>query len=155
MDTSLFFGQLSMALAVGLAAVGSSLGCGAAGQSAAGAWAKDSKAGKGIRFTYVILVGLPITQTIYAFIVMNTMASKLASVGTSAGLLLGIGVATGLGELLSAWMQGAIGAAGCRMLSESDGKGFALVIIAMGIAESVGLLTFVFMMPLLGEIAVG
>jgi len=55
---------------------------------------------------------------------------------------------------LSAWMQGAIGAAGCRMLSESEGKGFALIIIAMGIAETVGVFTFVFMLALLNQIGV-
>jgi V/A-type H+-transporting ATPase subunit K len=154
MDASLFFGQLGAALAVGLAAVGSSLGAGAAGMSAAGAWAKDAKAGKGLRFIYVVLVSMPITQTVYAFLVMNQMASKLSVASANAGLLFGIGLATGLGEMLSAWMQGAIGAGGCRMLSDSDGKGFALVIIGMGIAETVGIFTLVFMLILIGNIAV-
>jgi V/A-type H+-transporting ATPase subunit K len=117
--------------------------------SAAGAWAKDAKAGKPIRFIYIICVAAPITQTVYGFIVMNQMADQLAQAGLSGGLLLGIGLATGLGEMLSAWMQGAIGAAGCRMLSESDGKGFAFVLIALGIAETVGIFTLVFMTILL------
>ena len=152
MNTSLFLGQLGMALAVGLAAVGSSLGAGAAGMAAAGAWAKDAKAGKGIRFIYVVLVSAPITQTLYAFIVLLVMTGKLKVVEANAGLLLGIGIATGLGELLSAWMQGAIGAAGCRMLSEADGKGFAFILIALGIAETVGIFTLVFMSILLAQI---
>jgi V/A-type H+-transporting ATPase subunit K len=120
--------------------------------SAAGVWARDAKAGKGLRFIYIILVSAPITQTIYGFIVMNFMADKLAVAEANAGLLLGIGIATGLGEMLSAWMQGAIGAAGCRMLSDSDGKGFAFVLIALGIAETVGIFTFVFMLVLIGAI---
>ncbi len=153
MDASLFLGQLGAALAVGMAAVGSALGIGAAGRSAAGAWAKDAKGGKALRFTYVVLVSMPFTQTLYGFLVMYLMSDKLGLVANNAGLLFSIGLATGLGELLSAWMQGAIGAAGCRMLSESDGKGFALIIIAMGIAESVGLFTFVFMVILLGNVA--
>jgi len=152
MDVSVFLGQLGAALAVGMAAVGSALGAGAAGMSAAGAWAKDAKAGKGLRFTYVILVSMPITQTLYGFIVMSQMAGKLAQASQYGGLLLGIGIATGLGEMLSAWMQGVIGAGGCRMLSESDGKGFALVVIAMGIAETVGVFTFVFMLSLINSI---
>ncbi|HUU92055.1 MAG TPA: V-type ATP synthase subunit K [Phycisphaerae bacterium] len=152
MDATLFLGQLGAALAVGMAAVGSALGCGAAGRAAAGAWAKDAKAGKGLRFTYVILVSMPLTQTLYGFIVMSTMAGKLALAGQNAGLLFGIGLATGLGEMLSAWMQGVIGAGGCRMLSEADGKGFALVVIAMGIAETVGVFTFVFMLILINSI---
>ena len=74
----------------------------------------------------------------------------------SAGLLFGIGVATGLGEMLSAWMQGLIGAAGIRSLSESEGKGFAFLLIAMGIVETVGIFTMVFllgMIPTLPDVA--
>jgi len=152
MDATLFLGQLGMALAVGMAAVGSSLGAGVAGMSAAGSWAKDARAGKPIRFIYIICVAAPITQTLYGFLVMLPMAGKLAVAGTSGGMLLGIGIATGLGEMLSAWMQGAIGAAGCRMLSESEGKGFAFILIALGIAETVGIFTMVFMWILLRSI---
>jgi len=152
MNANLFLGELGMALAVGMAAVGSSLGAGVAGMAAAGAWAKDAKAGKPLQFIYIICVAAPITQTVYGFLVMNQMASKLAVAEANAGLLLGIGIATGLGEMLSAWMQGAIGAAGCRMLSDSDGKGFAFVLIALGIAETVGIFTLVFMLILIGTI---
>jgi F0F1-type ATP synthase membrane subunit c/vacuolar-type H+-ATPase subunit K len=85
---------------------------------------------------------------------MFQMADKLKVAEANAGLLLGIGIATGLGEMLSAWMQGAIGAAGCRMLSDAEGKGFAFVLIALGIAETVGIFTLVFMSILLSTIAV-
>jgi len=149
MDATPFLGQLGMALAVGLAAVGSSVGAGLAGMSAAGSWAKDARAGKPLRFIYIICVAAPITQTMYGFIVLYMMSGLLDKVGAYGGTLLGIGIATGLGEMLSAWMQGAIGAAGCRMLSESDGKGFAFVLIALGIAETVGIFTMVFMIFLI------
>jgi F0F1-type ATP synthase membrane subunit c/vacuolar-type H+-ATPase subunit K len=76
---------------------------------------------------------------------MNQMNAALANVAANPGVFLGIGIATGLGEMISAWMQGWIGAAGCRMLSESDGKGFAFVLIALGIVETVGIFTFIFM----------
>jgi V/A-type H+-transporting ATPase subunit K len=132
-----------------MAAVGSSLGAGAAGMSAAGAWAKDAKAGKPLRFIYIVLVSAPITQTVYGFLVMTQMAEHIGKMGAHAGALLGIGIATGLGEMLSAWMQGCIGAAGCRMLSDSEGKGFAFILIALGIAETVGIFTLVFMSILL------
>ena len=152
MEWSLFMGQIGAALAVGMAAVGSSLGAGVAGIAAAGAWAKDARAGKPLRFVYIILVSAPITQTVYGFLVMNQMAGKLEAASAHGGLMLGIGLATGLGEMLSAWMQGAIGAAGCRMLSESDGKGFAFILIALGIAETVGIFTLIFMSILLQSI---
>ena len=60
-----FLGQLGVVLAFGMAALGSSIGIGIAGVSAAGAWAKEAKAGQRLRFTYIILVGMPISQTLY------------------------------------------------------------------------------------------
>ena len=152
MDANVFLGQLGMGLAVGMAALGSSIGAGAAGMSAAGAWAKDAKASKPLRFIYIICVAAPITQTVYGFIVMTQMAPKLAAADKLGGILFAIGLATGVGEMVSAWIQGLIGAAGCRMLSDSDGKGFAFVLIALGIAETVGIFTLVFMLILLGQI---
>ena len=154
-----FFGQIGVVIMLGLAAFGSSVGIGAAGQSAAGAWGKEGKAGRTLSFTYIILLGMPISQTLYAMIVMNKIGQVLQHpeiAAASAGLLFGIGVATGLGEMLSAWMQGLIGAAGIRSLSESEGKGFAFLLIAMGIVETVGIFTMVFllgMIPALPEAA--
>ena len=152
MDANVFMGQLGAGLAVGMAALGSCLGAGTAGMAAAGAWAKDARAGKPLRFIYIICVAAPITQTVYGFLVMNQMAPNLAAANVNGGLLFAIGLATGIGEMASAWVQGAIGAAGCRMLSESDGRGFAFVLIALGIAETVGIFTLVFMSILLAQI---
>lgn len=147
-----FFGEMGGVLALGLAALGSSVGIGMAGQAAAGAWAKEARAGRNLSFAYIILLGMPISQTLYAMIVMNNIGGVIGTmelgVGTS-GLLLGIGIATGLGEMFSAWMQGVIGAAGIRALSEGEGKGFAFIIIAMGIAETVGIFTMVFMLGMI------
>ena len=149
MTTLTFLGQMGIVLMLGLAAFGSSVGIGAAGQSAAGAWGKEGKAGKTLNFTYIILLGMPISQTLYAMIVMNKLSQVLQNSEialANAGLLFGIGLATGLGEMLSAWMQGLIGAAGIRSLSESEGKGFAFLLIAMGIVETVGIFTMVFLL---------
>lgn len=151
-SVSLFLGQIGAVLALGLAALGSSIGIGKAGQAAAGAWAKEGKAGKNLSFTYIILLGMPISQTLYAMIVMNKMGDVFkdpALTVANAGLLLGIGLATGMGEMLSAWMQGLTGAAGIRALSESDGKGFAFLLIAMGIVETVGIFAMVFMLGMI------
>ena len=138
-------GQMGLVLALGLGALGSALGIGAAGQSAAGAWSKEAKAGKQLNFTYIILLGMPMSQTLYAMILMRKMtALSPETILANAGLLFGIGLAGGLGEMYSAWMQGKIGAAAVRCLSES-GQGFAFLIIAMGIAETVGILTLAFL----------
>lgn len=149
MDMS-FWAYLGMVLALGLGAAGSCLGIWSAGSAAAGAWARDARAGKPLRFTYIVFVAAPISQTLYAFIVMNSLSGVLtaspALAATYAGKILGIGLATGLGEMFSAWGQGIIGAGACRCLSESDGKGFAFLVIAIGIIETVGLFTMVFML---------
>jgi V/A-type H+-transporting ATPase subunit K len=144
-----FFGQFGLALAVGLGALGSAMGIGAAGRAAAGAWAKEGREGKPLNFSYIILLGMPLTQTIYGFILMlsmNDAVKDAAVLAANAGTLLTIGLAGGIAQLFSAWMQGLIGAAGCRALSESEGKGLVFIIIAMGIAETVGLFGFVFLL---------
>ena len=145
-------GQLGMVICFGMAATGSSLGIWVAGQAAAGAWAREAKAGLGLRFNYIIFIGAPISQTFYSMIVMNRMANILDNptlLAANGGLLLGIGIATGLGEWFSAWGQGVIGAAACRALSEGEGKGLAFLLIAIGIIETVGIFTMVFMLGMI------
>jgi len=148
-----FLSQFGAAIALGLAAFGSAVGIGMAGQAAAGAWAKEAKAGHNLRFTYIILLGLPLSQTLYAFIVMNKLGEVLTTKSELAmanvGMMLSIGLAAGIAEMLSAWMQGLIGAAGIRAMSEGEGKGFAFIIIAMGIVETVGIFAMVFLLGLI------
>lgn len=151
MDMTVFLGQMGMGLTLGLGAMGSALGIGAAGRAAAGAWAKEAKAGKPLNFSYIILTGMPLSQTIYAFILMlvglaPAITGENPIVQTHAGTLFGIAMACGLAQFFSAWMQGKIGAAACRAISEGEGKGLAFMIIAMGIVETVGLFGFVFLL---------
>jgi V/A-type H+/Na+-transporting ATPase subunit K len=143
-------GQMGLVLVLGLGAVGSALGIGIAGQAAAGAWAREARAGKRLNFTYIILLGMPLSQTLYAMILMNRMSGFMHQpevLATYGGLLFGLGLAGGLGQMFSSWMQGRIGAGAVRCLSEG-GQGLAFLIIAMGIAETVGIFTlaFLFMM---------
>jgi len=144
-----FVSQLGGALALGLAAFGSALGIGVAGRAASGAWAKEAKAGTSLRFVYIILVGLPLSQTLYGLIVMNKIGSLLNDKPevaiANAGLLLSAGLMAGIAEMISAWMQGLIGASGIRTISDGEGKGFAFIIIAMGIVETVGIFAMVFL----------
>ena len=136
------------------ATLGSALGIGAAAQAAAGAWAKEAKAGKPLNFSYIILTGMPLSQTIYGFILMLVGLSPLVTgnnplTSVHPGTLLGIGIAGAIAELASAWIQGIIGAAGCRSISEGEGKGLVFIIISMGIVETVGLFGFVFLLLVL------
>ncbi len=156
MDSGVLLGEIGLGLAVGMAAIGSSLGIGAAGRAAAGAWARDAKAGKPLNFAYIILTGMPLSQTIYAFVLVF-ISLKSGVIGDDplvqtelvrmhGGTFFGIGLGVGFAELFSAWAQGLIGAAACRSLSESEGKGLANMIIAMGIAETVGIFGFVLLL---------
>ena len=143
-----------MGLVMSGATMGSALGIGAAAQAAAGAWAKEAKAGKPLNFSYIILTGMPLSQTIYGFILMLVGLSPLVTgdnplTSVHPGTLLGIGIAGGIAELASAWIQGIIGAAGCRSISEGQGKGLVFIIISMGIVETVGLFGFVFLLLVL------
>ena len=148
-----FSAQLSLGLVLALSAIGSALGIGIVGQAAAGAWAKEARAGRPLSFAYVILIGLPLSQTIYGAILMliglRDRVYDADVIAASGGALFGIALAGGLAELFSAWMQGRIGAAAVRALSEGGGQGMAFMIIAMGIVETVGLFAFVFLLMVL------
>lgn len=155
--TSAILGQIGVVLVVGLGAIGSALGISWAGIAAAGSWAKDARSGKRLNFLYFLFVGAPLTQTLYAMIAMVAMGEFLkpehaATLAANGGLLLGIGIATGIGELFSAWAQGMIGGAACRCLADSEGKGLAFLIIAIGIAETVGIFTLIFMLSMIPKV---
>ena len=144
-----WLGQLGLGLTLGLGAAGSALGIGAAGRAAAGAWSKEAREGKPLNFKYIILTAMPLTQTLYAFVLMLIFLKGGVygeAAGPNAGAYFSIALGCGLGELFSAWMQGSIGAAAIRSMADSEGKPFVFSIIAMGIAESVGLLAFVLML---------
>lgn len=145
-------GKVACGLVLGLGGIGSCLGISAAGNAAAGAWAAEGKAGKNLAFQYIIMIAAPISQTLYAMILMNKMAT-IAPNSANTMLLLGVGLGCGLMELFSAMYQGQIGAAGIRCLSENGGKGFGLLIIALGIIETVGIFGMVFGLTLLGSAA--
>jgi len=145
---NLFLGQLGLGLALGLAVLGSALGIGSAGKAAAGAWAKDIKAGKRLDFRYIVFIGMPLTQVFYAFLLLfvglNAAVNNPETLAAYPGVLFGLGLACGLGEMFSAWWQGVVGAAACRCMSESEGTNpLVFLIIAMGIVETVGLFSFV------------
>jgi V/A-type H+-transporting ATPase subunit K len=146
-----FLGVLGSLLALGLAVIGSSLGISVAGQAAAGGWAREGKENKALSFPYIILMGLPLSQTIYGFVLLMLMKPHFGPGMTlsEASMLAALGLACGLAQLFSAWGQGKICAAGIRCLLESGGKGFANILIAAGVIETVGIFGMVFCILLL------
>ncbi len=141
------FGLIGIGAALALAAIGSALGAGAAGMASVGAWKKCFAQNKPAPFMLVAFVGAPLTQTIYGFILMNTL--KAAADKIDPGMLLGAGVLGGIAMGFSAWFQGRAGACAADALAET-GKGFGNYIMVLGLIETVALFVMVFLMGAIG-----
>ena len=138
-----FWGNLGAAICMGIAAIGSAIGIGIAGQGAIGAWKRCYINNKPAPFILTVFAGAPLTQTIYGFLLMSI---KLKALGAeNPGMSLGLGIASGLAMAFSAIAQGKAGAAGSDALGET-GKGFAQYIMVVGLCESVALFAMVFSM---------
>ena len=133
------FGEIGIAAALALAAVGSALGSGAAGMAAIGAWKKCFMQNKAAPFMLVVFVGAPLTQTIYGMILMGALRTAVPE------MQLGGGVLGGLAMGMSAWFQGRAGASGADALGET-GKGFVNYLMVIGLIETVALFVMVFLL---------
>ena len=137
------WGMLGAAICMGIAAIGSAIGIGIAGQGAIGAWKRCYMNNKPAPYILTVFAGAPLTQTIYGFLLMNI---KLKTLGAeNPGMALGLGIASGLAMMFSAIAQGKAGAAGSDALGET-GKGFVQYIMVVGLCESVALFAMVFSM---------
>ncbi|MDR0400349.1 MAG: V-type ATP synthase subunit K [Treponema sp.] len=138
-------GLLGAGLVMGIAAVGSAIGIGIAGQAVIGAWKKCYIGNKPAPMTLLAFGGAPLTQTFYGFILMMQMkAAALANTGNQ-WLYLGFGIASGFAIAFSAIAQGQAGAAGADAQAET-GKGFTQYIAIVGICETVALFAMVLSM---------
>lgn len=138
-NTMVTLAKMGAAAALGIAAMGSALGCGTAGMSAITMWKKAYAQGKSALFTLLVFVGAPISQTIYGMLLMNFILSKAAESGfTNWGGCLGAGIFGGLGMMASAWYQGKSAAVACDALGET-GKGMVNYPVSqkrLGVSES-------------------
>lgn len=138
------YGLIGLAAALGFAAIGSAIGAGSAGMAAVGGWKKCFAQNKPAPFMLVAFVGAPLTQTIYGFILMNSIADSEAS----ALVKLSVGVFGGIAMGFSAMFQGKAGASASDALAET-GKGFTNYIMVVGLIETVALFVMVFLMGIL------
>ncbi len=127
--------------ALSLAAIGSAVGAGVAGMSAAGCWKKCYAQNKAAPFILVVFIGAPLSQTIYGMILMNAIRNAQSFVSWPAMMMTGIlgGIALGV----SAWYQGKAGAA-CADAQAETGQGFGNYLMTIGIVETVALFVLVF-----------
>src|SRR5574344_755367 len=102
------FGMLGAAVCMGIAAFGSAIGIGTSGSAAIGAWKRCYLNNKPAPFILTVFAGAPLTQTIYGFLLMQSMMSS----AKDPWFLLGLGFASGLAMCASAIAQGKAGAAG-------------------------------------------
>ena len=130
-------------LSVALGAVGSALGCGIAGMAAIGAWKKRYAQNKQAPFLLMVLAGAPLSQTIYAMVLMVLIKGKVAEAGAPCVMYALMGLFAGIGFLASALLQGKAGACAADAFGETD-KGFANYLMILGIVETVALFTLVF-----------
>ena len=127
-------GMFGAACVLGLAATGSAIGIGIAGQAAVGAWKRCYVNNKPAPATLIAFAGAPLTQTIYGFLLMRIMVNSQKD----GMFLLALGLFSGLAMAASAVFQGKAGAAGSDALGET-GKGFVQYLTVVGLAESVAL----------------
>ncbi len=134
-------GMFGAACVLGIAAIGSAIGISFAGQSAIGAWKRCYMNNKPAPFILTVFAGAPLTQTIYGFLLMQSMIASQKD----GMFLLALGIFSGLAMAASAVAQGKAGAAGSDALGET-GKGFAQYIMVVGLCETVALFAMVFSM---------
>jgi V/A-type H+-transporting ATPase subunit K len=138
-------------LAVGLAAIGSALGAGFAGQAAIGAWKKCYQQGKSAPFLLLAMVGAPLSQTIYAMILMIIIKGKVLAPAANAAnmpVFAVIGILGGLALMISAIFQGKAAAGGCVAFAESN-QGFANYLMVLGIIETCAIFALIFALRVL------
>jgi V/A-type H+-transporting ATPase subunit K len=152
-------GLAAAGAALALSAAGSALGTGYAGMAAIGAWKKNFAQNKTAPFLLIAFVGAPLSQTIYGFILMNTLftaAQQFEQANASTifyVFLMFTGIFGGFGIGASAAMQGKAGAAASDALAET-GKGFGNYIMVLGIIETVALFTMIFLLVTIGNLQI-
>ncbi len=136
---------IGIAAVFGLAAIGSGIGAGIAGQAAIGAWKRNYLENKPASFLLIVFAGAPLTQTIYGFIVMSSMLNS----PKDALFKLGLGILSGAAIGYSAVAQGKASASSCDAFGET-GKGFAPDLIVVGLCETIAIFVLAFSLAVLG-----
>jgi V/A-type H+-transporting ATPase subunit K len=138
-------GWMGIYAPLALGAIGSILGCSAAGQAACGAML-DVESGYG---RLVGLSALPSSQTIYGIVVMLSL-NRVVDL-TSAPGLFAIGVLCGVALLFSAWYQGKCCAAAINA-TKSKPEVFGLSAAPAAIVEGFAVFAFIFALIVAGSI---
>ncbi len=140
MDVSM----LGPALALGLSAIGASIGCGIAGMACHAVMSRiDENHGK-----LLGLSAMPASQMIYGFVLMLLLKNSVQAGGVSEWSAAAIGFSSGLAILIAAIYQGLCCATAIQATSKQPNI-FGKTFVAIGIIESFALFAFVFALLLI------
>jgi V/A-type H+-transporting ATPase subunit K len=139
----MMMGWIGIFAPLALGAIGSIVGCSAAGQAACGAML-DVESGYG---RLVGLSALPSSQTIYGIVVMLSL-NRPVSIESAPGLF-AIGVLCGFALLFSAWFQGKCCAAAVHA-TKSKPEVFGLSAAPAAIVEGFAVFAFIFALIIAG-----
>ena len=138
MDVGLL-GQFGIMASFGLSALGSAVGVGVVGTTTIGAWKKCFVQNKPVPFILVAFAGVPLSNVIYGFILMNTLASSEILNNYQ---LLFLGLFGGMGIGVTAYTQARCCAYASEAFAET-GQGFGNYMMVIGICETVALFVMV------------
>ncbi|MGE0832805.1 MAG: ATP synthase subunit C [Simkaniaceae bacterium] len=138
------FEMLGPAIVLGLACLGSAIGCGIAGMASHGVMARvEENHGK-----FIGMSALPSSQAIYGFVLMLLMKNAIDAKTLSAINGIGIGVFIGLAIMISSIYQGMCAATGIQASAKQPAV-YGKCLAALGIVESFSLFAFVFALLLI------
>lgn len=138
------YDMIGPALALGLSAIGSSIGCGIGGMASHAVMSRVEE-GHG---KFIAMSAMPSSQIIYGFILMLLMRDAIVGGSLSALSAIGIGFSSGLAIMISAIFQGRAAASGIQASAKQPAI-FGKCLAALGIVESFALFAFVFALMLL------
>lgn len=138
------FNMVGPVLALGLSTMGSSIGCGIAGQASHAVMSRiDEGHGK-----FVAMSAAPSSQSIYGFVLMLLMKNKILDGTVSPVSAIAIGLLCGLALMFSAIFQGKVCASGIQASARKPAV-YGMCWAAIGIVESFALFAFVFALLLM------
>ena len=138
--------EIGIAVSFGLTVICSCVGAYIVGSAAIGAWKKCFQQNKPASFLLVAFAGQPLSNIIYSYITMNSLA---ASAALSATQIFLAGITAGIGIGGAAIVQCYCGACASDAMAET-GQGFGNYIMVIGVCETIALFVMVFTMMFAG-----
>lgn len=133
------FDMIGPAIALGLSAIGSSIGCGIGGMASHAIMSRVEE-GHG---KFIIMSVMPSSQIIYGFVLMYLMRDAVREGALAPISAIAIGLFSGLAIMVSAIYQGRAAATGIQASAKQPAV-FGKCLVTLGIVESFALFAFVF-----------